>query len=240
MSGQIKPVPLSFYITPAHDCPYLDKKTAKTVFLSPEINVDQKLYTALIEQGFRRSGEHIYRPHCDNCNACLSTRVPVNQFSPNKQQRRCLKKSTRFSLQISPARFNITHYQLFSRYIENRHRDGDMYPASPLQFREFLLNDWFECNFLNLIDIRNNKLVSTTVFDVVENGLSAVYTFFDTDYAKFSPGRLGVLKLIQLAKQKTLDFVYLGYWIKDCQKMSYKGEYRPIECFVEKRWLNLS
>ena len=240
MSNQIKPTQLSFFITPPYDCPYLKAEFAKTIFLSPDIHADKMLYSALINQGFRRSGEHIYRPHCDNCQSCISVRIPVNQFVFNKQQRRTLKKAKCFSARTEPAKFNQQHFQLFDKYISERHKDGDMYPTSPQQCKEFLLNDWIESSFLNFTDPQNKNLVATAVFDQVDDGLSAVYTYFDPDYSKFSPGRLGILKLIELARQLNLPYVYLGYWIKDCDKMAYKGLYRPLECFVNGSWITLT
>ena len=240
MSSQIKPIPLSFFITPPHDCPYLSKEQSKTLFLSPEVNTDTMLYSALLEKGFRRSGEHIYRPQCENCQACVSIRIPVDNFSPNKGQRRSLKKMSLFTTKTEPAHFNQLHYQLFDHYISERHQDGDMYPTSTHQYREFLLCDWLECNYLNFYDIKTQKLVATCVYDCVDNGLSAVYTYFDPDYSKFSLGKLAVLKLIDMAKQQSLKYVYLGYWIKNSQKMAYKGDYRPLECFVNNQWVYLS
>jgi leucyl-tRNA---protein transferase len=240
LSHQIKPSKLSFFITPHHACPYLKGETAQTVFLSPDIQPDKSLYTVLINQGFRRSGEHIYRPQCDQCQSCISVRIPVSQFKPNKQQKRTLKKALNLTSNVTPAHFNQQHFQLFDKYISQRHKDGDMYPTSPQQYKEFLLNDWIECNFLNFSDPKTKKLVATAVYDQVEDGLSAVYTYFDPDYSKFSPGRLAILKLIELAKHQNLAYVYLGYWIKDCDKMAYKGDYRPIECFVRDRWVVLT
>jgi len=240
MSSQIKPTQLNFFITPAHACPYQSDKKARTLFLSPEVNTDSYLYSTLINQGFRRSGEHIYRPHCGDCKDCISVRVPTAEFKPGKGQKRTLKNSPLFYTEIVPARFNQQYYQLFDKYISTRHSDGDMYPTSPHQFREFLLSDWLECNFLNFYNIKDNKLVSTAVFDVVEDGLSAVYTFFDPDYARFSLGRLAILKLIKHAKANKLPYLYLGYWIKNSPKMDYKSEYRPIQCFVNQRWVQLN
>ncbi|MGX5174141.1 arginyltransferase [Aliikangiella sp. IMCC44653] len=240
MASQFKPTQLSFYLTPAHDCPYLPQQLSKTMFLSPEVPNDTLLYTALINKGFRRSGEHIYRPHCDTCQACISVRVPSFQFKPNKQQRRCLKGASKFRVSHEPAHFNQTHYQLFENYINARHKDGDMYPASAKQYQEFLLTDWLDCRYLNFYDIQSQQLVACCVYDQVDDGLSAVYTFFDPAYAKFSLGRLAILKLIELCKQQLSDYVYLGYWIKNSQKMAYKGEYRPLECFVNEQWVILS
>lgn len=240
MNEKTRSIPLSFYLTPDHDCPYLPKQQSKTAFLSPEIASDSKIYSVLIDQGFRRSGEHIYKPHCDQCKACISVRLPVKKFQPNKNQKRCYKKINQFQVSTEPARFNQKHFELFEKYITARHKNGDMYPTSIKQYKEFLLCQWLDCNYLNFIDIKTQKLVATCVYDNLDLGLSAVYTFFDPDYAKYGLGKMAVLQLIEQTKQLGLDYVYLGYWIKESPKMSYKGDYRPLECFVNGQWIYLS
>jgi len=231
---------LQFYITPAHECPYLAQKKSKTVFLNPELAPDQKVYRWLIDNGFRRSGDHIYRPQCDDCNECVSVRIKVENFLPNKQQKRCAKKGKGFITKIYPASFDKEHYRLFENYINARHQDGDMYPTSEKQYKDFVLSDWINTQFIDFIEPTTGRLVACCVFDQLESGLSAIYTFYDNEYAKFSLGRLAVLTLIENSIRLKLPYVYLGYWIKNCQKMSYKGEYRPIECFINQRWIHLS
>ena len=115
-----------------------------------------------------------------------------------------------------------------------------MFPTSAHQYREFLLCDWLECSYLNFYDFKEQKLVATCVYDTVGDGLSAVYTYFDPEYASYSLGKLAILQLIEIAKKASLDYVYLGYWIKDSRKMAYKGEYRPLECFVNDQWVYLT
>ncbi len=240
INNKEKNITLEFYVTPDHECPYLQQQQSKTLFLNPELQPDERIYDWLIDKGFRRSGDHVYRPHCDNCKACISVRIPSSQFSANKQQRRCFKKGKRFSSKIYPAKFDQQHYQLFERYISSRHSDGDMYPTSEKQYRDFILCEWMNTQFLDFIEPTSGQLIACCVFDQLDSGLSAIYTFFDPDFSKFSPGRLSVLTLIELCNYLKLDYVYLGYWIKGCRKMSYKGEYRPIECFIKDRWVNLS
>ena len=231
---------LEFYVTPEHACPYLQEKQSKTLFMSPEIAPNDGLYDSLINNGFRRSGDHIYRPHCNDCNACISVRIACGDFVPSKQQKRCAKKGLRFSQRTQPACFDQQHYELFERYINARHTDGDMYPTSEKQYRDFILCDWLNTQFLDLLEPTTGDLIGCLVFDELKSGTSAIYSFFDPDYSKFSPGRLLVLNLVSLTKQKQLKYVYLGYWIKNCRKMSYKGEYRPIECFTNDHWVRLS
>ncbi len=229
---------LTFYATPAHSCSYIEKQQATTVFLDPEKIINRKLYTRLSETGFRRSGMHIYRPHCETCQACVPVRVPVEQFSPNKNQRRCLKKGEGFNYRMEPARYIPEHYLLYERYLHQRHADGDMYPPSEQQYREFLFSDWANTQFLSFYD--KDKLIACSVIDRLENALSAVYTYFDPDYEKYSPGRLAILTLIKEAQSLDLDFVYLGYLVKDCRKMKYKSEYRPLDCLIGNRWIRLN
>jgi len=231
---------LAFYITPEHCCPYLDDKQSKTLFMSPEVAPNEELYDRLINNGFRRSGDHIYRPHCDDCKACISIRIPCDTFTATKQQKRCAKKGLRFSQRLQPACFDQQHYQLFERYINARHTDGDMYPTSEKQYREFILSDWLNTQFLDLLEPTTGELIACLVFDEINSGTSAIYSFFDPDYSRFSPGRLLVLNLINFTREKQLKYVYLGYWIKNCRKMSYKGEYRPTECFIDDRWVKLT
>ncbi len=231
---------LEFYITPDHDCPYLEELRSKTLFLNPEIYPNHKVYDWLLEKGFRRSGDHIYRPQCDDCSACISVRIKSSDFFANKQQRRCYKKGARFIVKTQPAVYDQVHYQLFEGYIIDRHADGDMYPPSIKQFKDFVLCDWMNTQYLDFFEPTTGKLIACCVFDQLESGLSAVYTYFDSSFSKFSPGRLAILTLIERSKQMNLDYVYLGYWIKNCQKMAYKGEYRPIECFVNDQWVELN
>lgn len=235
-----KSIQLEFYLTPEHECPYLPEQKSKTLFLTPELEPNIKIYDWLIDKGFRRSGDHVYRPHCENCKACISVRLKVGQLQPSKQQKRCLNKGRRFSTKIQPAKFDLEHFNLFERYINSRHADGDMYPTSEKQYKDFILCDWMNTQFLDFIEPTTGQLMGCAVFDQLKDGLSAIYTFFDPDYSKFSPGRLAVLSLLELTEQLNLNYLYLGYWIQNCRKMSYKGEYRPIECFVEDRWVSLS
>lgn len=231
---------LDFYITPEHECPYLADRQSQTVFLNPEIHPQIEIYQWLINRGFRRSGDHIYRPHCNGCKACISVRISSETLLLSKQQRRCVKKGNHFSSKIQPARFDQEHYHLFESYIDARHQDGDMYPTSEKQYKNFVLSDWANTYFLDFIDPNTGKLIACCVFDQLSNGLSAIYTYFDVAYSKYSLGRLAILKLVEHSRALELDFVYLGYWIKGCQKMSYKGEYRPLECFMDDRWIYLN
>ena len=229
---------LKFYATQPHPCSYLPEEQATTLFLDPSQPMDVQVYAELSEMGFRRSGDHLYRPHCQRCTACVPARIPVDQFIPNRQQKRILKRNA--EIQVTGVRpvFNEEYYDLYARYIEERHADGDMYPPSRDQFSTFLVRD---LPFARFYEFRlHGRLLAVAVTDVLPNGLSAVYTFYDPTEERRSLGRHAILWQIGEAARLGLEAIYLGYWIKNCRKMNYKTQYRPIELFVNQRWVVLS
>ncbi|VTM10663.1 arginyl-tRNA-protein transferase [Pseudomonas aeruginosa] len=224
---------LKFYATQPHPCSYLPEEQATTLFLDPSQPMDTQLYASLSEVGFRRSGDHLYRPHCQHCTACIAARIPVAGFSPNRQQRRILKRNAELQVIRKRPSFNEEYYDLYRRYIEQRHADGDMYPPSRDQFATFLVRDLPFCCFFEFR--LHGRLLAIAVTDVLPNGLSAVYTFYDPDEEQRSLGRYAILWQIAETERLGLQAVYLGYWIKNCRKMNYKTQYRPIELFVNQR-----
>ncbi len=229
---------VQFFLTPKHPCSYLNRNNAQTLFFDPRRIITTSMYQALTDQGFRRSGSHLYRPHCGSCQACIPTRVPVSRFQPNRSQRRALSRNTDLEVRIEEATFSRRHYHLYERYISLRHADGDMYPASEDQYRSFLLSPWSNSVFVSVYD--GERLLSVAVTDKQPQGLSAIYTFFEPNEAQRSLGTLSILKQIELCREWELPYLYLGYWIKDCDKMSYKTQYRPTELFVNNKWISLS
>ncbi len=226
---------LQFFQTQPHKCSYLSEQSAATVFLNPKQTIDKALYSQLSEYGFRRSGKHIYKPLCQNCTACIPIRIPVELFKPNRQQKRAWKRNQDLSSHIVYSIDTDEHYALYERYINERHADGDMYPPSREQFESFLTNEW---NSTRYYEFRNNgKLIALSVADMMDNGISAVYTYFDPDENKRSLGTYSILFLIEQAKQQQLPAVYLGYWIKSSPKMNYKSAYRPLEIQDGTKWL---
>jgi arginine-tRNA-protein transferase len=229
---------LKFFATPPHTCSYLDDRRATTLFVDPAAEIDNAMYSALSALGFRRSGRHVYRPHCDGCTACIPVRIPAAHFAPRRRQRRILAKNDDLTVRIAPAELTDENYALYARYIIRRHADGDMFPPSPDQFRSFLLCEWSDTRF---VEMRlGDRLVAVAVTDHVHDGLSAIYTFYDPDLPKRSLGMYGILWQISHAHATGRPYVYLGYWIKQCQKMSYKTDYRPLEMFVGERWVRVS
>ncbi len=228
---------LKFFVTPAHDCSYLEGKEARTLFIDPNINITEAQYSELSDLGFRRSGNFIYRPHCEGCSQCIPVRIPVVRFSMSKRQRRIWRKNQAMHVELLAPEFSEEHYRLYERYISQRHRDGDMYPPSEQQYTSFLMNEWGKTFFIEFR--QHHQLVAVAVTDRLSNGLSAIYTFFDPDMPQQSLGVFSVLTQIECAKSMELPYLFLGYWIKQCQKMAYKNEYQPLEVFIDNHWQDL-
>ncbi|MEJ8320471.1 arginyltransferase [Pseudomonas oryzihabitans] len=229
---------LKFYATQPHACSYLPNEQATTLFLDPSQPMNGQIYAELSELGFRRSGDHLYRPHCQLCKACVPARIPVARFRPSRKQNRVLKRNFDIKVSRCDPGFTEERYQLYARYISERHADGDMFPPSRGQFSTFLVSNLPYAFFYEMRV--EDRLIGIAVTDVLPNGMSAVYTFYDPSEEKRSLGVFGILWQIAESRRLGLDAVYLGYWIKGCRKMSYKTEYRPIELFVNQRWVALA
>ncbi len=229
---------LRFMLTPAHACSYIEGREASTLFVDPRIRMDAGVYTALSSVGFRRSGSHLYRPHCAACKACLPLRIPVARFTARRRHRRNLLRNQDLRSHYVQARFTDEYYALYARYIAARHNDGDMFPPSREQFASFLLGGWSDTRFLEM-RAPHGALLGVAVTDFLSDGLSAIYTFFDPDHARRGLGTWGILRQIQHAAKLGLPYLYLGYWIRESPKMSYKGEFRPCQVFTGDAWQEL-
>ncbi|CCE22527.1 arginyltransferase [Methylotuvimicrobium alcaliphilum] len=225
---------IPLFLSEKHSCSYLDDRIACSAFVHPSFELNNAFYSRLIERGFRRSGDYVYAPRCPQCQACTPARLPVAQFKPKRNQQRCLKKNQNTQTVIKPARFEQAHYDLYLRYQDSRHSDGSMAKSSPEEYLNFLGSRW--CNTFFVEFLIDEQLIAVATIDRLDNALSAVYTFFDPDFSHLSPGMYAVLWQIEWAKQLKLDWLYLGFWIKDCRKMAYKIEYQPIELLIDNVW----
>ncbi|PTQ89514.1 arginyltransferase [Agitococcus lubricus] len=229
---------LKFFSTPPHHCSYLEDEQAITLFADPEASITNATYHQLSLYGFRRSGNYIYKPQCASCHACVSVRIPVAAFAANRQQRRVWQRNQDLTVRKVPATYVQAHYDLYAKYIRYRHADGDMFPPSVAQYVSFLFADWSETWLYEFYD--GFKLIAVAVCDVLKNGLSAVYTFYDTDAEKRSLGTYAVLWQIAEAQKMDLSFLYLGYWVKNSPKMAYKTNFRPLEALIDQLWRPLN
>ena len=225
---------LQFYLTANYPCSYLANQSARSQVAAPSGLVDTVVYSELMRLGFRRSGTHVYRPHCDHCRACTPSRVVVDNFQANRTQRRCQARNADLEVRLKPLVYDEAHYRLYRRYQAARHPGGGMDQDDREQYRAFLLQSRVDSA---LIEYRlDGEVVMVALVDRLLDGLSAVYTFFEPGLERRGLGVFGVLEQIRLARELGLPYLYLGYWIADCRKMAYKRAYRPLEMLRQGRW----
>ena len=225
---------IGFCITPEHECSYLEKHDAITLFVDPDYPIVMNQYSALAKLGFRRSGSNIYRPHCNDCGLCIPVRVPADEFKPNRSQRRNQSLNKDISFSVKDATYDQEHYELYRRYMKGRHAGGGMDNDEPESYENLIAANW---SHSKLLEFRlDSKLIMVAVIDCFNDGISAVYTFFDPEFPKRGLGVFGVLSEIEYAKSLNLDWLYLGYWNPKTNKMSYKSNYQPLEFFNGHDW----
>lgn len=229
---------LNFYLTPPGRCNYLPNCQSTTLFADPFASMSTQLYSGLAQRGFRRSGEHVYLPHCKPCSACIPVRIPVIGFAPNRSQRRTWKINQDISVTPVEAKFNEEHFQLYQRYLSHRHKDGGMDNPDQDRYMAFLTSTWSDTCFYEFRLFR--QLLAIAVIDRLQHGLSAVYSFFDPNLGKRGLGVYTILWGIQETQALGLPWLFLGYWIKDCKKMGYKINFRPLEILSGEGWKKIA
>ena len=229
-----RPERIPLFLTEEHQCSYLPDEVAQTAFVDPTLNISGPVYSSLNQQGFRRSGSYLYRPHCTHCDACKPLRVDVALFKPSRSQKRCIKKNENMEVRIKSETDIWTYYSLYSKYIEKRHPDGDMFPPAPEQFEGFLGDKSPFVRYVEFWD--QNELLMVSVMDELADAISAIYTFYDPDFQDRGLGNFAILWQIGHAKMRYIQYLYLGYWIERCDKMNYKSKYHPSQILDDKRW----
>lgn len=221
---------LEYFLSAPHRCAYLPARTAQMMFLPADLPLSMTTYSRLVSQGFRRSGCLVYRPRCPACQACTPVRIPVDRFCPDRSQRRCSKRNQDLEVIARVPEFRLEHYKLYLRYLKARHPEGSMADATPDDYLDFLTCHWCKTLFYEFRLLGRPVMVAVT--DLLGDGLSAVYTFFDPDHAKRGLGTYAVLWQIEAAKRMGLSWLYPGYWIDGCRKMAYKIRFRPQQWYL--------
>jgi arginine-tRNA-protein transferase len=227
----------AFFLSAPHRCGYLPGRTAGTLLVDPSAPLDSESLGFWTQNGFRRSGDLVYRPLCPGCRACVPVRVPVARFAPSRSQRRLMARNRDLVVSRVGAGPKDEHFALYRRYQRARHRGGDMDDGDPESYRRFLFCPGVDTElFEHRLD---GRLLAVAVADCIPDGLSAAYTFFDPSEARRSLGTWSVLWLIDETARRGLPHLYLGYRIEGCAKMSYKNRFRPLEAWSDGIWEEL-
>ena len=225
------PETTQLFLTAAMPCPYLPGRQERKLFTHLTGRRASSLHHLLSENGFRRSQNLIYRPACEGCNACQSVRIVAGEFAASARYRRVLKHNDDLVIDVRPTTATSEQYDLFKRYLESRHAGGGMNQMSFVDY-EYMVEDTPVQSVLveyRLRDDPEQRLIAVALTDVMPDGLSMVYSFYDPDLAHRSLGTYLILDHIAQVRSAGLHYVYLGYWVKDSPKMAYKAQFRPLQ-----------
>ncbi|MFQ5984335.1 MAG: arginyltransferase [Alphaproteobacteria bacterium] len=231
--------PRFFFATLSQPCPYLPGRSERKIVTEIAGRDAPTLYDRLVRGGYRRSHGVAYRPACLGCDACVPVRIPVADFRPGRSMRRVLKVNADLEVEERPATVTGEQYALFRRYVRARHADGGMTFMDFSDYRAMVEETPVHTTVFEFRD-GQDRLIAVALTDLIADGLSASYMFFDPDASRRSPGTFVVLWHVDEARARGLSFVYLGYWIAGCQKMAYKARFQPLEALGPEGWRRLN
>ena len=229
----MKAVNLKVGLTPPHTCHYLPKQQEQLLVLLDKERLSPLGYEQLLSAGFRRSGSDIYRPHCQGCSACQSLRIEVAHFAPTRSQKRIARLNREIEIRLSHSD-QPAYFELYQRYINQRHADGPMYPPSRQQYDNFVLSSWLSPTFIEFT--LAEQLIAVAVTDTLSQSMSAMYTFFEPELAHLSLGTFAILTQLKIAQHSAKHWLYLGYQVDECAKMNYKQQFRPHQRLIAGIW----
>ncbi len=225
---------IQFYATTEYPCGYIEGRQARSLVAAPAHLIDRSNYSELVRLGFRRSGLYTYRPHCDACQSCVPVRLCVADFGPSRSQRRAWNRHQQLDTSILTLDFSDEHFQLYSRYQKTRHPGGGMDNDDTEQYRNFLMQSHVDSALVEFRECSVLRMVS--IVDKLDDGLSAVYAFYDSSVTGASYGVYNVLWLVEWCRELGLPYLYLGYWIAESRKMAYKADFQPMEGLLDGDW----
>ncbi len=230
------PIAPQFYVTAPQPCPYLQGRMERKLFTALQGEGADRLNNSLSQQGFRRSQNVLYRPSCAECSACLSARIDVSAFRPTKSQKRAARRNTHLSRRASSPWATEEQYALFRRYLDARHADGGMADMDVFEFAAMIEETPIRSRVVEYSDPAAQELIAVSLTDVLEDGVSMVYSFYTPDQPQASLGTWMILDHIEIARENGLPYVYLGYWVPGSPKMGYKSRFAGLEVFFGGNW----
>lgn len=234
------PIAPQFYVTAPQPCPYLDGRMERKLFTALHGDSAAKLNNSLSGQGFRRSQNVLYRPSCAECSACLSARINVAEFQPSKSQKRSIRRNRGITRQATSPWATDDQYALFRTYLNARHANGGMADMDVFEFSAMIEETPVRSRVIEYSDPDQKTLIGVSLTDVLKDGLSMVYSFFNPDRSGSSLGTYMILDHIEIAREAELPYVYLGYWVPGSAKMRYKANFSGLQVYTGGEWKALN
>lgn len=225
-----------FYVTAPQECPYLDGRKERKLFTALQGEWASELNSSLSKQGFRRSQNVLYRPSCADCSACMSARIDVRRFTASKSQKRVDKKNCQLDRRTNSPWATEEQYELFRRYLTSRHANGGMADMDVFEFANMIEETPIKTRVIEYSDEASRELAAVCLTDILDDGVSMVYSFFEPDLATHSLGTYVILDHIRIAQENDLPYVYLGYWVPGSTKMGYKANFSGLEIYRGGAW----